>query len=212
MIKLITLPALVLIGATGCTAITGAHSHEDTNAEHAHGQGGMHEHVSDGHMSGGHMSKAHKPMHENMHSGQGMGGEMDHGHHAHAMETLAGKPGKASDVSRTVRVTASDEMRFAPDQPLTFREGEVIRFLVTNQGAIDHEFVIGTKEEHQEHGAMMMSNPGMHHGEMPNAVTVRPGETKEVIWRFENAWQIEVACNIPGHYQAGMHGAVAIED
>ena len=31
----------------------------------------------------------------------------------------------------------------------------------------------------------------MHHGDMPNAISLHPGETKEVVWQFDNAWQIE---------------------
>ena len=59
---------------------------------------------------------------------------------------------------------------------------------------------------------MMIDNPTMHHGPGDNAITVKPRETQVLIWAFESAWQIEVACNIPGHYQAGMHSPVKIEE
>ena len=52
----------------------------------------------------------------------------------------------------------------------------------------------------------------MHHGPGGNTITVKPGETKELIWTFDDAWQIEVACNIPGHYQGGMHSPVSVEE
>ena len=131
--------------------------------------------------------------------------------HDHSMESLAGKPGNEKGVSRALTVIADDSMRFT-HEPFNIKDGETIKFVVTNKGAIPHEFSIGTKDEHMEHGQMMMANPDMHHGAGGNSITVKPGETVDLIWAFEDAWQIEVACNIPGHYEAGMHSAVTIHD
>jgi len=33
---------------------------------------------------------------------------------------------------------------------------------------------------------------------------VAPGETEELIWRFGKLDTVLVACNIPGHFEAGM--------
>ena len=60
----------------------------------------------------------------------------------------------------------------------------------------------------------MMSPTGMKHGsgaamghDDPNSVLLNPGETKELVWRFSGRdQQLEFACNVPGHYQAGMVG------
>lgn len=131
--------------------------------------------------------------------------------HAHSMASLAGMPGEEANVSRIIIVTADDSMQFT-HEPFNIKDGETIKFVVTNKGAIAHEFAIGTKDEHTEHGQMMMANPNMHHGPGGNAITIKPGETLALIWAFENAWQVEVACNIPGHYQAGMHSPVNIEN
>ncbi len=155
-------------------------------------------------VEGHHHSEQKEPTHQMM-SGGDMSG------HAHSMESLAGKPGDEKAVSRIIKVTADDTMRFT-HEPFNIKDGETIKFVVTNNGAIPHEFAIGTKDEHTEHGQMMMSNPTMHHGPGGNAITVNPGETLELIWSFENAWQIEAACNIPGHYQAGMHSPVVIKE
>lgn len=154
--------------------------------------------------------KASHHMEDDSHHQQMMKSESMSGHE-HSMESLAGKPGDESNVSRTITVTADDSMRFT-HEPFNIQDGETIKFVVTNNGAIPHEFAIGTKDEHTEHGQMMMASPDMHHGPGGNAITVKPGETLELIWAFENAWQIEVACNIPGHYQAGMHSPVNIKD
>ncbi|GLZ87940.1 hypothetical protein Pres01_39910 [Metapseudomonas resinovorans] len=40
----------------------------------------------------------------------------------------------------------------------------------------------------------------------PNAVLVEPGTTKEFVWTFANATNLNFACTMPGHYQAGMVG------
>ncbi len=51
---------------------------------------------------------------------------------------------------------------------------------------------------------------GQRRGEMdhdhPNSVMVQPGRTKELIWHFAEVDQVRFGCNVPGHYQAGMHG------
>lgn len=192
---------LLLTAAVGAGLVTAGcasteHAHESTGEGHHSMMEGHHEEMMEGH------HKEMKGGHEGM---EGMG-------HAHGSEgSLAGEPGKKSKVSRTINVTADDSMRFT-HAPFNIKDGETVKFVVTNKGAIPHEFAIGTKDEHTEHGKMMMNNPNMHHGPGGNAITIKPGETEELIWKFENAWQIEAACNIPGHYQAGMHSPVTVKD
>jgi uncharacterized cupredoxin-like copper-binding protein len=45
--------------------------------------------------------------------------------------------------------------------------------------------------------------------EEPNAVYLKPGETKELLWRFAKTNELEFACNVPGHYESGMKGSIA---
>jgi uncharacterized cupredoxin-like copper-binding protein len=37
-------------------------------------------------------------------------------------------------------------------------------------------------------------------------VTVDPGRSRELIWRFGTDTDLEFACNIPGHAERGMTG------
>ena len=179
-------------------------------ANHHHGESGHHDSVKTGHEDmmkthHGDNKSSHGAMmndHHNMKMEHGDGHGM--GHHA---ASLAGKPGKESDVDRTINIDANDNMRFM-HAPLNIKDGETIKFVVTNKGAIPHEFSIGTKDEHMAHGEMMMANPNMKHGSGGQAITIEPGKTEVLIWSFEEAWQVEAACNIPGHYQAGMHSSV----
>lgn len=147
--------------------------------------------------------------HGSMQGMQGMRGmpDTDHGAHEHGA-SAAGRPGSEESVDRTVEVTALDTMRFKP-AALAVRRDETVRFVVTNAGRIDHEFVIGTPEEQRAHERMMRQMPNMEH-EDPNALTLAPGETKTLVWQFGGAGVVELACHVPGHYQAGMVSAVNV--
>jgi uncharacterized cupredoxin-like copper-binding protein len=151
--------------------------------------------------------------------GHGHGGER--GHHR-APETMHsdfafGKPGDPSEARRTIRVVAKGN-DFSPNK-IAVRAGETVRFRIINQGELAHEFTVGThavQEEHQKEMAAMMDkgvltatgiaedakDVHMH----ANSVIVEPGETEELVWTFAKARDIEFACNIPGHYEDGMHG------
>jgi uncharacterized cupredoxin-like copper-binding protein len=39
-------------------------------------------------------------------------------------------------------------------------------------------------------------------------VLLEPGKSKEIVWKFTGKGDIEFACNVRGHYQAGMYGDV----
>ena len=132
-----------------------------------------------------------------------------HAHeHGHGDSDAIGVPGKASKVARTITVDMSDAMRFSPAS-ITAKQGETIRFTVKNSGKVKHEFVLNTEKELKEHYEVMKKFPEMEHAE-PNMVTVAPGQTGEVIWQFTKAGKIDFACLQPGHYDAGMKGAVTV--
>ncbi len=155
--------------------------------------------------------------------------------HDHGASAI-GEPAKATAQTRTVAITLIDNA-FEPDR-VTVRAGETVRFAIKNSGQLLHEFNIGTAAMHAEHQkemAMMaehgmitatgvdahmmkMDHSHMGHGapgapmamkhDDPNSVLVAPGETKELVWKFTKAAELEFACNIPGHYEAGMVGKV----
>jgi uncharacterized cupredoxin-like copper-binding protein len=111
-------------------------------------------------------------------------------------------------VTRTVKITISDTTRFTADR-LTVRQGETIRLFPRNAGRMMHEFVLGTRQELEVHAALMKRFPTMEHDE-PYVVNVPPGETGEIVWTFNRAGSFELACLIPGHFDAGMVGQVAV--
>ena len=145
------------------------------------------------------------------------------GGHGHAVH---GEPGDPAKASRTVTVEMDDNY-YGPER-IAVKAGETVRFTVTNAGGFVHEFNIGTPEmhaAHQDEMAMMVEHgvllpdridqaaaaamqASMGHGQHddPNSVLLEPGQTAEVVWTFPQEGVIEFACNVPGHYDAGMAG------
>lgn len=123
----------------------------------------------------------------------------------------AGAPGDPKAPARTVEVTMSETdsgMTFSPAL-LDIRPGEQVRFVLRNNGQLQHEFVLGTKAANAEHAKMMAEMPDMKHSDA-NAVTVAPGQSATLLWRFPKKGDFEFACLIPGHYEAGMHGEAVV--
>ena len=139
------------------------------------------------------------------------GGHDDDGHGDMHKEMAIGMPGKAEAVDRTIDVTMREtddgEMIFEP-AAFDIKEGETIRFAVTNKGEIEHEFVIDTMEGNAEHKESM-AKMDMEHDD-PNSVRLDSGMEGEVIWTFANEGTFEFACLIPGHYESGMHGPLDV--
>jgi len=74
---------------------------------------------------------------------------------------------------------------------------------------VNDELVLGSEKELKAHYDMMMKHPGMQHAD-PNVVTLAPGKSGEIVWQFTKAGKIDFACLQPGHYDAGMKGAVNV--
>jgi uncharacterized cupredoxin-like copper-binding protein len=120
---------------------------------------------------------------------------------------IAGDPGQ---VTRTLQIRMNDQMRFVPDQ-LQVQLGETVRLQIHNEGKMLHELVLGTPQELEKHAELMLRFPGMQHDE-PYMAHVGPGQSGEIIWTFNRAGEVDFACLIAGHYQAGMRGKVLVVD
>ena len=150
-----------------------------------------------------------------------------HGH-GHGESADIGSPGGTP--SRTVNVVMYDNY-YEPEN-IAVAHGETVKFIVRNAGDFVHEFNINTPDEHASHGPhmQMMFDMGMlepdriNHAAMaatkgtdhdmshdePNSLLMEPGETREMVWTFNTDSDLEFACNLPGHYDSGMAGAVNI--
>ncbi len=150
--------------------------------------------------------------------------------HGHAAATDIGAPGKPEAVTRTIEVTMFDNY-YEPEN-LTVKAGETVRFIVRNMGEFVHEFTIATPEMHRAHAPEMemMVTHGvlepdrinrdaarkmqatMGHGlhDEANSLLLEPGKFGEIVWRMPERATLQFACNVPGHYGAGMHGDLAL--
>ncbi|MBY0560068.1 cupredoxin family protein [Hyphomicrobium sp.] len=124
----------------------------------------------------------------------------------------AGEPGDATKPFRVVEITMRESdgaMTYSPDS-VDVKQGEQIKFIVKNTGALKHEFFLDSEQHNAHHKLEMQKNPEMEHDD-PNAQSIEPGKQVEILWKFSKAGTFEFACLIPGHYEAGMHGKVVVK-
>ena len=142
-----------------------------------------------------------------------------------------GSKGKESEVSRIIKVVMYDN--YYKPSSFQIKAGETIKFEVENAGKLVHEFNIANKMMHMKHQPEMQKmaengillpfsidkekmkkiekmDKSMGHSHS-NSVLLEPKQKRNIIWKFDNAANIEVACNVPGHYQAGMIAEVNIK-
>ena len=142
-----------------------------------------------------------------------------------------GSKGNVADVTRVIKVIMYDN--YYEPSSFQIKEGETIKFEVENAGMLVHEFNIANKMMHMKHQPEMIKmaengillafsidkekmkkmakmDKSMGHSHS-NSVLLEPKQKGDIIWKFDNAVNIEVACNVPGHYQAGMIAKVNIK-
>jgi uncharacterized cupredoxin-like copper-binding protein len=113
----------------------------------------------------------------------------------------------AGPVARTIQVDATDTLRFVPEA-LTVHAGETVAFDISNPGVVPHEFFIGTAAEQMAHEREMPSGTPME--DDTSEVAVPAGQTVRLVYTFEQPGNLEYGCHVPGHYAAGMHGAITV--
>ena len=148
-----------------------------------------------------------------------------------ASMNMIGEKGDPSKIDRTIQIEMYDNYYY-PTQ-IEVKKGETIKFIVKNLGELVHEYNIGTKEMHIKHQPEMaklveheiLLADKIDHEKMKkmskkdhslghshaNSVLLEPNETGEIIWRFSKDISLEMACNMPGHYETGMVGKINIK-
>ncbi len=111
-------------------------------------------------------------------------------------------------MTKTIKVSMKDTMTFTPSQ-FSADAGETVRIFVKNEGKIPHELVIGSLDNMKNHAEMMRQMPNMQHQES-NMITLQPGQMSALIWKFDEPGDVDFACLIPGHMEAGMVGKVSV--
>jgi len=126
------------------------------------------------------------------------------------------------------------ENRFAPNE-IQAQANVNISFVFTNSSKLAHLMVMAYElnevindqtfiNSYLEHGTDQVTVPGGHsHGNSSSddaspmvklidehpAVFIKPGETKEVLVRFENTKIIQLACVLDEHHKQGFNGFIS---
>jgi uncharacterized cupredoxin-like copper-binding protein len=114
---------------------------------------------------------------------------------------MIGTPSAAGATPSITVPVALAEMTIAPAQT-TFQVGQPYTFVVTNRGVAQHELVI------EPAGAV--DQPLAANGQEAEAADVDPGQTKTLTWTFTAPGAYQLACHVPGHYEAGMVTAITV--
>ena len=138
--------------------------------------------------------------------------------------SILGEKGDPSEVSKVIIVKMYDNY-YEPNK-FEIKKNQTIKFIVYNYGELVHEFNIATKAMHLKHQPEMMKmveneillidkidrkkmielskkDHSMGHSHS-NSVLLEPRQSAELIWKFNTDAELEAACNVPGHYEAGM--------
>ena len=138
--------------------------------------------------------------------------EEEHQEDGHSDETTQTDEGSTAD--RTIEVAMTD---FAYDPDIyQVGAGETVEFIVSNLGAVEHEFRLSNEHRIEEHiaaGHQDHDDEGGHHEDGDLILLVDPGETGSIVVTFTADTELytQVACLLPGHYEAGMHVPFAVE-
>ena len=120
---------------------------------------------------------------------------------------LAASPSPGTTAAQRIEVKLTDALTMEP-AAMTVKAGQPVTFVVTNAGAIDHEFYLGDEAAQAQQEQMMLSGQMAH--DTPESISLKPGETKELTYTFNAAGQTLAGCHIAGHYAAGMKAAITV--
>ncbi len=129
-------------------------------------------------------------------------GHFEHGMAGYIQLVGPGAPevGTAAN-PRIVWLDMNDTLAFLPSE-VTVRQGESIRFVLTNSGTAVHEFQVGPADKvaaDEVDGVIVVE-----------ADELDAGSTHAVDYTFDGPGPFAFACHEPGHYEAGMHGTITI--
>ena len=144
-----------------------------------------------------------------MDQGSGMGEGMMGATATPSATTSPSQTASTSVAAVRIAVTLTDAFRIEPCS-MTVRAGVPVTFVVTNAGAIAHEFFVGDEAAQAAHAEEMLSMGGASMHDEPDGIAVAPGETKELTHTFATPGQYLAGCHVPGHYPAGMKAVIAV--
>ena len=124
-----------------------------------------------------------------------------------ALSACGGDPATSDPtVPQEVRIPMG-EMYFKPALT-TFKVGQHYKFVLINEGAIIHEFVIAPVRKAGQ-SREDLDNVSLFHADQIN-----PGQSMSIDFTFKQpapAGTLEFECSYPGHYEQGMHIPIVVE-
>ncbi len=68
---------------------------------------------------------------------------------------------------------------------------------------VENEILLADKIDRKKMKELAKEDHSMSHSHA-NSVLLEPNKSAEIIWKFNTSAELEAACNVPGHYEAGM--------
>ena len=109
------------------------------------------------------------------------------------------------DGTQVIDVELADSLTIEPAKMTVFT-GTPVRFVVTNTGAVDHDFFIGSDKEQLQRESNS-GEPGKS-----RYIQVPPGETVELTLTFDEPGKTIAGCTVAGHYSNGMKANITIKE
>jgi len=129
------------------------------------------------------------------------------------------KPRPTWAIDAPVKVVMNDRFRYRP-AAIMVRAGRRVPFAVTNAGKLPHEFILGDRATQLDHERQMQAattgtghvHDHAAHGSAAatGALTVPPGQTRRLIWTFDEPGIVLYGCHVLGHWAAGMKGRIVV--
>ena len=101
-------------------------------------------------------------------------------------------------------MTLSDSLTIDPGK-MTVTAGVPVRFVVTNEGALDHTFFVGSDKELKTRVAGT-GEPGPD-----RFIAVPPGQTVDLLMTFAEPGKTIAGCTIAGHYSGGEKASITVK-
>lgn len=114
-------------------------------------------------------------------------------------------PGSAA--ATRIDVLLADTLTIEPSS-MTVPAGVPVTFVITNAGALEHEFYLGDESAQTAHETEMQAGAMSH--DDPEGISVAPGESAELTYVFAEPGETLAGCHVAGHYLGGMKATITV--
>lgn len=127
----------------------------------------------------------------------------NHSEHNHGAVYSAGEPGDPAKPARIIQVTMTEtdgRMLFLPAR-IEIKKGDQIKFVLRNNGKLDHEFVLAGTAENREHAKNMKANPDMTHEAERKAARSQHDWSDRL--EIHQGWRVRIRLSDPRSSRSG---------